>query len=139
MGAAGFESMADKELDSSDDEEYYAAAAAENANRSPEGGAFEVTRSEQAETEAMEEASAAGDSVLVTFKFLDDGLEAEEEFKQGQEVGHMKMKVAEAKGVGYEQVTLLLDGQPMFDPMSLCDYPTIKASNTATVEVQITE
>ena len=57
------------------------------------------------------------------------------QFKQGQEVGHMKMKVAEAKGVGYEQVTLLLDGQPMFDPMSLCDYPTIKASNTATVEV----
>ena len=53
---------------------------------------------------------------------FDDGMEAEDQvnrdthimplwqltsvrqFTQGQEVGHMKMKVAEAKGVGYNNV-----------------------------------
>eukprot|EP00656_Telonema_subtile_P020772 TRINITY_DN2184_c0_g1_i1.p1 TRINITY_DN2184_c0_g1~~TRINITY_DN2184_c0_g1_i1.p1 ORF type:complete len:143 (-),score=50.64 TRINITY_DN2184_c0_g1_i1:141-569(-) len=120
--------------DSSSDDEAYAAAA-ENT-QSPEAGAFEVTRQEQAETKALEEANAAGDTVMVTFRF-EDGLEAEEEFKQGQEVGHMKMKVAEAKGVEYHQVVLTLDGAQMIDPLSLCDYPAIKASNLATVDVQI--
>eukprot|EP00658_Telonema_sp_P-2_P002559 TRINITY_DN10967_c0_g2_i1.p1 TRINITY_DN10967_c0_g2~~TRINITY_DN10967_c0_g2_i1.p1 ORF type:complete len:130 (+),score=51.91 TRINITY_DN10967_c0_g2_i1:155-544(+) len=124
-------------MDSSDEEYYDTPAAAEN--QSSPAGAFEVTRQEQAETKAMEEANAAGDTVVVTFRFLDDGLEAEEEFKQGQEVGHMKIKVAEAKGVSYGQVVLLLDGKPMFDPLSLCDFASIKATNAATVEVQIND
>merc|ERR1719272_1409780 len=67
---------------------------------SGEETAFEGARATQAEVKAAEESNAAGDTVTVTFVF-DDGMEAEDQFTQGQEVGHMKMKVAEAKGAEF--------------------------------------
>merc|ERR1712153_133212 len=139
MGEKASSIMSGNADDDSDDGFDYENATVEGANG--EETAFEGARATQAEVKAAEESNAAGDTVVVTFVF-DDGMEAEDQFTQGQEVGHMKMKVAEAKGVGYNNVVLRMDaadGTPMMDPLSLADYPTIKATNTATVHVEITE
>merc|ERR1712072_733539 len=124
--------MGDIYGDSSDDD----CGAVTEAAAPREDGKFAELRGENAESKAAEEAEAAGDAINIIFVFEDESL-AQQEFRQGQEVGHLKMAIASAKEVDYGAVTLELDGQMMFDPLSLSDFESIRGSSEATVHVKI--
>merc|ERR1719409_849750 len=117
--------------DSTDDEELPVSEAAPRAD-----GKFAELRDENEVSKAQEEAEAAGDSLNIIFNF-DDGSQAQQEFKQGQDVAWVKNEIAKAKEVEYGTVTLLLDGKMLIDPMSLSDYPEIKGQQEIEIQVKI--
>merc|ERR1712046_460116 len=99
---------------------------------------FEGLRDENVASKAAEEAEAAGDAVNIIFVFEDESL-AQQEFRVGQEVGHLKMAIAAAKDVDYGRVSLFLDDQMMFDPLSLTDFESIRGASEATIHVKIAD
>lgn len=67
------------------------------------------------------------ENVVVVFE-LPDGSQGESTFRMGQTVEFVKSYVESEYGIPMCNQTLLLDGRPMMDPLSLLDFPGAKGT-----------
>lgn len=87
---------------------------------------------------AEEEAEARGTDVAVRFH-LPGGKVLETSMSEGQVVAALKAYVAENSELPMGGMVLTLGGTVLLDPMSLCDYPVVRARKGALdVEVRST-
>ena len=73
--------------------------------------------------------------VTVVFE-LPDGSTDEREFMMGQTVEVLKSYLQAEFGMPIDEQSLLMDGEPLIDPLSLLDYPAIRAEEELYIVVE---
>eukprot|EP01066_Platyproteum_vivax_P006381 Platyproteum_vivax@DN2180_c0_g1_i1.p1 len=80
------------------------------------------------ELKKQEEEAMHGDDLLVVCQ-LPDGKTHEYRIKIGQEVGYVKLLLAQTISRPVNQISFFLEGsqRPMIDPLSFADFPQVKS------------
>ncbi|KAG2495668.1 hypothetical protein HYH03_006268 [Edaphochlamys debaryana] len=97
---------------------------------------LESSREKAARAKAQEQHAEQGDDCTLLFT-LPGKQKASHKFKTGVTVAYVKAQLAEAHGLEFAKLKLLLGGKLMIDPLSLADCKGIAPGKEVEVEVSL--
>ena len=78
-------------------------------------------------------------SIDVTFCFSNELANETQSISVGDTFAQVKKRIADAKGIPYGQLKLLLDAKELIDPYCLSDVPALTGKESATIQVQVAQ